>query len=344
MPGIEGFELPNALVVDEATATPRYARFTAEPWENGFGHTMGNALRRVLLSSMEGVAVSSIRIDGVSHEFSSIPDVLEDVMLIILNIKRLKFSCDGSLPRTLELYADEAGEVTAANIREDGVTTVLNPEQVICTLDKNRPLRMELELERGRGYRAAEENKREDQPIGTIPVDCLFSPIERVRYDVQACRVGQHTDYDRLELEVWTDGRIDPRDAVVRSAMILREHLGVFVKSEGAAMSGTVSTPVAGLTDDEKELVEKLCTNVNSLELSVRAVNCLNSAQISYLGELVEKSEGQMLKYRNFGRKSLQEIKLKLESRGLNLEMVLADNVRDEMNRLLALKTQNKED
>lgn len=344
MPGIEGFELPNALVVDEATATPRYARFTAEPWENGFGHTMGNALRRVLLSSMEGVAVSSIRIDGVSHEFSSIPDVLEDVMLIILNIKRLKFSCDGSLPRTLELYADEAGEVTAANIREDGVTTVLNPEQVICTLDKNRPLRMELELERGRGYRAAEENKREDQPIGTIPVDCLFSPIERVRYDVQACRVGQHTDYDRLELEVWTDGRIDPRDAVVRSAMILREHLGFFVKSEGAAMSGTVSAPVAGLTDDEKELVEKLCTNVNSLELSVRAVNCLNSAQISYLGELVEKSESQMLKYRNFGRKSLQEIKLKLESRGLNLEMVLADNVRDEMNRLLALKTQNKED
>lgn len=344
MPGIEGFELPNALVVDEATATPRYARFTAEPWENGFGHTMGNALRRVLLSSMEGVAVSSIRIDGVSHEFSSIPDVLEDVMLIILNIKRLKFACEGSLPRTLELYADEAGEVTAANIREDGVTTVLNPEQVICTLDKNRPLRMELELERGRGYRAAEENKREDQPIGTIPVDCLFSPIERVRYDVQACRVGQHTDYDRLELEVWTDGRIDPRDAVVRSAMILREHLGFFVKSEGAAMSGTVSAPVAGLTDDEKELVEKLCTNVNSLELSVRAVNCLNSAQISYLGELVEKSESQMLKYRNFGRKSLQEIKLKLESRGLNLEMVLADNVRDEMNRLLALKTQNKED
>lgn len=344
MPGIEGFELPNALVVDEATATPRYARFISEPWENGFGHTMGNALRRVLLSSMEGVAVASIRIDGVSHEFSSIPDVLEDVMLIILNIKKLKFSCDGTLPRTLELYADEAGEVTAANIREDGVTTVLNPEQVICTLDKNRPLRMELELERGRGYRAAEENKREDQPIGTIPVDCLFSPIERVRYDVQACRVGQHTDYDRLELEVWTDGRIDPRDAVVRSAMILREHLAVFVKSEGTALSGAVSTPVAGLTDDEKELVEKLCTNVNSLELSVRAVNCLNSAQISYLGELVEKSESQMLKYRNFGRKSLQEIKLKLESRGLNLEMVLADNVRDEMNRLLALKTQNKED
>jgi len=344
MPGIEGFELPNALVVDEATATPRYARFIAEPWENGFGHTMGNALRRVLLSSMEGVAVSSIRIDGVFHEFSSIPDVLEDVMLIILNIKRLKFACEGSLPRTLELYADEAGEVTAANIREDGVTTVLNPEQVICTLDKNRPLRMDLELERGRGYRAAEENKREDQPIGTIPVDCLFSPIERVRYDVQACRVGQHTDYDRLELEVWTDGRIDPRDAVIRSAMILREHLAVFAKGDSAVSGAAASTPVAGLTDDEQELVDKLCTNVNSLELSVRAVNCLNSAEISYLGELVEKSESQMLKYRNFGRKSLQEIKLKLESRGLNLEMVLPDNVRDEMNCLLALKTQNKED
>lgn len=344
MPGIEGFELPDALVVDEATATSRYARFTAEPWENGFGHTVGNALRRVMLSSMEGVAVSSIRIDGVSHEFSSIPDVLEDVMLIILNIKKLKFSCDGSLPRTLELYADKAGEVTAANIREDGVTTVLNPEQVICTLDKSRPLRIELELERGRGYRAAEENKREDQPLGTIPVDCLFSPIERVRYDVQACRVGQHTDYDRLELEVWTDGRIDPRDAVARAAMILREHLAVFIESDGSALGGASSTPVAGLTDDEKELVEKLCTSVSSLELSVRAVNCLNSAQICYLGELVEKSESQMLKYRNFGRKSLQEIKQKLEARGLSLEMVLADNVKDEMNRLLALKTQNKEE
>lgn len=343
MPGIEGFELPNALVVDEATATSRYARFVAEPFENGFGHTMGNALRRVLLSSMEGVAVSSIRIDGVSHEFSSIPDVLEDVMLIILNVKRLKFSCDGSLPRTLELYADQAGEVTAANIREDGVTTVLNPEQVICTLDKNRPLRMELELERGRGYRAAEENKRDDQPIGTIPVDCLFSPIERVRYDVQACRVGQHTDYDRLELDVWTDGRIDPREAVTRSAVILREHLLIFAKGDSST-GAALSVPVAGLTEDEKELVEKLCTNVNSMELSVRAVNCLNSAQISYLGELVEKSEGQMLKYRNFGRKSLQEIKQKLESKGLALEMVLTDHVKDEMNRLLALKTQNKED
>jgi DNA-directed RNA polymerase subunit alpha len=344
MPGIEGFELPDALVVDEATATPRYARFIAEPWENGFGHTVGNALRRVLLSSMEGVAVSSIRIDGVSHEFSSIPDVLEDVMLIILNIKKLKFSCDGSLPRTLELCADEAGEVTAAKIREDGVATVLNPEQVICTLDKSRPLRMELELERGRGYRAAEENKREDHAIGTIPVDCLFSPIERVRYDVQACRVGQHTDYDRLELEVWTDGRIDPRDAVVRAAKILREHLAVFADSEGTALAGAASTPVTGLTDDEKELVEKLCASVSSLELSVRAVNCLNSAEITCLGELVEKSESQMLKYRNFGRKSLQEIKLKLENRGLALEMILADNVKEEMKRQLALKTQNKED
>lgn len=340
MPDIEGFELPDALVIVEAN--DRYAKFVAEPWVNGFGHTLGNALRRVLMSSMEGVAVSSVKIDGVAHEFSSIPDVMEDVMEIILNIKKLKFSCDVQLPRTLELYADRAGAVTGADIRDEGVAVVLNPEQLICTLDKNRPLRMELEIDRGRGYRPSEDNKRDDQPIGTIPVDCLFSPIERVRYDVQACRVGQHTEYDRLELEVWTDGRINPKEAVHRAAAILREHLAVFMAGDLA--DAITPPPAAVLNEEEKNLLEKLLLNVSVLELSVRAANCLASAQIIYIGQLVEKSESQMLKYRNFGKKSLAEIKQKLADLELQLEMVLPDAVKDKFTRLTADEQQAKEE
>ena len=233
MPGIEGFELPQKVDVEISDVNefgvPLKATFTTEPWAHGFGNTIGNALRRVLLSSMEGVAVSSILIPKVAHEFSSIPDVLEDVMDIILNIKKLKFTCDGETPHSVELYADKAGPVTGANIREDGIVTVLNKDQIICTLDTDRQFEMHLELDRGKGYRPSELNKRDDQPIGTIPVDCLFSPIERVSYDVQACRVGSNTDYDRLELTVWADGRIDPRDAVKKAARILTDHLSVFI-------------------------------------------------------------------------------------------------------------------
>ena len=342
MASLENFELPQSVAVEEATATPRYAKFIAEPWQNGFGVTIGNALRRVLLSSIEGVAVSSIKIDGVSHEFSSVPGVLEDVMEIILNIKKLKFSCEGTLPRTLELYAEKAGPVTAANIREDGVTHVLNPEQLICTLDRDQPFRMDLELSKGRGYNLSEDNKHEDQAIGTIPVDSLYSPIERVRYDVQACRVGQHTDFDRLELEIWTDGRVDPREALTQAALILREHLQIFTTGESTALFAQNN---GGLTEEERKLVKNLTTNINDLELSVRAVNCLSSAQIHYLGELVEKSESQMLKYRNFGKKSLLEIKEKLYDYGLSLEMVLKESVKEELMRQMAqqLQTNNEE-
>jgi len=339
MPGLEGFALPNALQLDTGTATARYAKFVAEPWENGFGHTIGNALRRVLLSSMDGVAVASVRIDGVAHEFSTIPGVVEDVTEIILNIKKLRLNCVGDLPRTIELYAETAGPVTAAAIREDGVTTVLNPELVICTLDEDRPLRMELEICKGRGWRPAEENKREDHPIGVIPVDCLFSPVERVRYDVQACRVGQRTDYDRLELEIWTDGRVSPQDALTRAAFLLREHLVVF----GAAQEAiTPQAPVHVATAEEQALLDKLTLSVNVLELSVRAVNCLNTAQIRVLGELVEKTEEEMLKYRNFGKKSLQEIKAKLAEHDLALGMTLSDQIREAMKQKLA--TQQKEE
>jgi len=331
MPGLEGFALPSALDIDEATATRTYAKFTTEPWENGFGHTLGNALRRVLLSSMEGVAVASVRIDGVAHEFTSIPDVIEDVTEVILNIKKLRLQCDGELPRTLELYADKAGPVTAKAVRDDGVTTVLNQDLVICTLDKDKPLRMELEITKGRGYKPAEENKREDHPIGVIPVDCLFSPVERVRYDVQACRVGQRTDYDSLELEVWTDGRVTPQDAVNRAATLLREHLAVFADVEEVQ-----SEAVQVTSAEDQELLAKLMTSVNELELSVRAVNCLNTAQIRALGELVDKSESEMLKYRNFGKKSLQEIKEKLAEHDLSLGMELRDGIREALQQKLA--------
>lgn len=336
MPGIAGFEMPTALTVDEATATPVYAKFTAEPWEKGFGHTIGNALRRVLLSSMDGAAVSSLRIDGVPHEFTTIPDVVEDVVEIVLQVKRLRVTCSGDLPRTLELRAEKAGPVTAGQIREDGVVTVLNPELVICHLDKDRPLRMELEIVGGRGYRPAEENKREDHPIGVIPVDCLFSPVQRVRYDVQACRVGQKTDYDRLELEVWTDGRIDPREAVRRAAEILREHLSVFVDVARKEEATQVSSA------EDQELLERLSRSVNELELSVRAENCLNNANIRVLGELVQKTESEMLKYRNFGKKSLEEIKVKLAALDLGLGMTLSDEIKAALDQRLASQQQKE--
>jgi DNA-directed RNA polymerase subunit alpha len=330
MPGIESFAMPSAVQVDETTANEKYTKFIAEPWEKGFGRTIGNALRRVLLSSMEGVAVSSVRIDGVPHEFTTIPDVVEDVAEIILNLKQLRLKCDGDVPRTLELVADKAGVVTAAAIREDGVAQVLNPELQICTLDVDRKLRMEIEISRGRGYRPAEENKREDHPIGVIPVDSLFSPVERVRYDVRACRVGQRTDYDSLELEVWTDGRISPQDALKRSAMLLREDLGVFIESE------EVESPVVQIsTAEDRELLGKLCMNVNDLELSVRAKNCLSNAQVGIIGELVDKTESEMLKYRNFGKKSLDEIKAKLVEMGLNLGLTLKDEVRAALDEFL---------
>ncbi|MCF7853551.1 MAG: DNA-directed RNA polymerase subunit alpha [Candidatus Pacebacteria bacterium] len=318
--------MPQALEIDENTASDVYAKFVAEPWEKGFGHTVGNALRRVLLSSLDGIAVSTVRIDGVPHEFTTISDVIEDVTEVILNIKKLRFRCEGDLPRTLELYADKAGPVTGGNIREDGVTDVLNKDQVVCTLDRDRPVRMEIEIDRGRGYRPAEENKREDQPIGVIPVDCIFSPVERVRYHVQACRVGQRTDYDRLELEVWTDGRVTPDEAVRNAASIIQEHLNVFTQ-----VAGTDEAEEQKLTPEEQEMLEKMCSDVKALELSVRARNCLHNAAIGHIGELIQKTESEMLKYRNFGKKSLQEIKEKLTDMGLSLEMDIPEHLQRAM-------------
>lgn len=325
----ENFTMPVAIRVQEETATPTYACIVAEPWEKGFGHTMGNALRRVLLSSLRGVAVSSVRIDGVAHEFSGIPDVIEDVTEIALNLKELRVRCDGELPRTLHLYADKAGDVTAASIQSDGVTEIVNPELHICTIDKDRTLHMEIEISEGRGYRPAEENKREEQPIGVIPIDCIFSPVERVRYDVAPCRVGNRTDYDRLELEVWTDGRVNPEDAVRESASLLREHLTVFIEDSEEEEAPYV------MTEEDKELLQRLLTPVDELELSIRAKNCLSSAGVNVIGQLVEIPEADLLEYRNFGKKSLDEIKKALAKKDFHLGMALREEVHSEMQKNL---------
>ncbi len=334
----ENFAMPSALEVNEETVTNQYGCFTALPWEKGFGHTIGNSLRRIMLSSLEGVAVTSVQIDGVAHEFTSISDVVEDVAEIVLNIKKLRLACAGELPRTLELKAEKAGEVTASMILEDGVTSVLNPELVICTLSADRPLRMEISIDRGRGYRSAEENKREDQPIGEIPVDSLFSPVERVRYEVEACRVGNITDYDQLVMEVWTDGRVGPQEAVQDAALIMQKHLNVFQARPEQAEKEERARIYEELSEEELKMLETLCMPVDELTLSVRAKNCLKNAGLGYVGRLLAKSEAEMLKQRNFGKKSLEEIKERLVSMDLSFDMdipekllaVMEDKIADE--------------
>ena len=325
MAGNEDFVRPE-IKVDEESLKENYVRFVAEPLEPGYGHTLANALRRVLLSSMPGVAVTAIRIDGAVHEFCSVPDVVEDVMEIVLNIKKLKFNCTGTLPRTLELRANEAGAVTAANIVEDSSVEVLNKDQVICTLDKAREFHMELEIDRGVGDRPSEENKREDQPIGTIPVDSLFSPVERVRYDVSTCRVGQRIDYDKMEMEIWTDCRILPLEALNRASMILRDLFSTCIQENVGSNNGPAL--FADLNPEESELVQRLKKTVDTLELSNRAKNCLKGEDIRYLAQLVDKSESELNGIRGFGSTSLAEIKGKLEEAGLSLEMNLSGNVR----------------
>ncbi|MFW5996664.1 MAG: DNA-directed RNA polymerase subunit alpha [Lentisphaeria bacterium] len=331
MPEFSQFAMPESLDVDTETASDTYARFITQPWEKGFGHTLGNAFRRVLLSSLEGVAITSVRIDGVAHEFSTIPDVLEDVTDIVLNLKKVKFRCDGELPRTVELYTEKAGEITAAAIKEDGVATVLNPDQYICTLDADKPLRMELSLDIGRGYRGAESNKEQDQPIGVIPMDCVFSPVERVRYDVQTCRVGQRTDYDRLELDVWTDARQTPQEAVKNAAEILEAHLDVFLQKHEEEAAEENVTAEGSLSDEDKDLIEKMCMPIKEIGLSSRARNCLASAGIEYTGQLIQKTDEEMLKFRNFGQKSLDEIKKNLSEEGLSIGMKLSDSFKSQL-------------
>jgi len=315
------FEMPKRLAKDETTATDTYAKFVAEPFETGFGHTVGNSLRRVLLSSLEGAAITSVKIDGAMHEFTTVEGVVEDVTDIVLNLKKIKFKAHSRDPQTLLLSVTKEGLVTAGDIQLNQNIELVNPTQVICTLDKKKKLEMELEVKVGRGFCPGDENKKPDQPIGVIAIDSLFSPVSRVRYSVEAARVGQRTDYDKLNVEIWTDGRISPDDALTQASAILQHHLDVFVGYDKNAVEFEEEIRPQ---DDEKAKLRKLLNmSVNEIELSVRAANCLNNANITTVGQLAMKTEQEMLKYRNFGKKSLNEIKEKLAGLGLTLGMNL---------------------
>ena len=313
------FPMPKSIVVDEKTMTDTYAKFVAQPFQRGYGHTLGNSLRRVLLSSLEGAAICSVRIDGVKHEFGSLENVVEDVTEIVLNLKKVRLNLHAEGPKLLEIRKDKAGPVTAANIICDSTVEVLNPDQLICTLDKAFPFRAEIEVITGKGYLPAEKNTTA-RTIGTIPVDCLFSPVTWVNYQVGAARVGEETEMDSLTIEIYTDGRISPRNALEEAARILRDHLQPF-------MGAQVVPPGRELTPEEEKLFKLLSHDVETLDLSVRAMNCLNSANIKLISELCTKTESRMLKYRNFGKKSLDEIKEKVEKLGLELGMSLSDRL-----------------
>jgi DNA-directed RNA polymerase subunit alpha len=313
------FEMPKRLVKDETGATETYAKFVAEPFETGYGHTIGNSLRRVLLSSLEGAAITSVKLDGAMHEFTTVEGVVEDVTDIVLNLKKIKFKAHSRETQTLLLSVNKDGEVTAGDIQLNQNLELVNPKQPICTLDKKKKFEMEMEIKVGRGFLPAEENKKPEQSIGVIPIDSLFSPVTRVRYAVENARVGQRTDYDRLLLEIWTDGRISPDDALTQASAILQHHLDVFV---GYDKNAVEFEEAETKQDDEKARLKKLLNmSVNEIELSVRAANCLNNANITTVGQLAMKTEQEMLKYRNFGKKSLNEIKEKLAALGLTLGM-----------------------
>jgi len=324
------FELPKSLRKDEAVSNDTYAKFIAEPFETGYGHTIGNSLRRVLLSSIEGAAISSVKIDGVNHEFQSIDGVVEDVTDIVLNLKKILFKAAERKSYNVEIdVSDRDGEIRAKDIKLVQGLEIVNKDQVIATLDKKQRFRAEIEVKVGRGWCSAEGNKAPDQVIGVIPVDSLFSPVTLAKYTVEQTRVGQMTDYDKLILEIWTDGRISPDEALKEAGLILQHHLTVFgngvTKVEGIEFDST-----GGQESGEPNMLRKLLNmSVNEIELSVRAANCLNNANITTVGELVMKTEPEMLKYRNFGKKSLTEIKQKLEQLGLSLGKQLDPNLLD---------------
>ena len=311
--------MPKTLTKDEDTATDTYAKFVAEPFEAGYGHTVGNSLRRVLLSSLEGAAITSVKIEGASHEFQTLPHVVEDVTDIVLNLKKIKFKAHDHDVRNLTLAVNKEGVVTAGDISDSAQCEVLNKNQIICTLDKKTKFECELEVKVGRGFSRWDENKHPDQPIGVISIDSIFSPVTRVKYAVGNTRVGQRTDYDKLEIEIWTDGRITPEDALVQSSSILKKHFEPFYAYDENAVQFD-ETPQAQSQENQK-MKKLLNMSVNEIELSVRAANCLNNANITSVGQLAQKSEAEMLKYRNFGKKSLNEIKEKLTQLGLSLGM-----------------------
>ena len=307
---------PRRLEMGEEEADGRYGRFWCEPLERGFGQTLGNALRRVLLSSLQGAAITTVRIGGVLHEFSTIPGVLEDVSDIVLNLKEVRLRMHAEGPKVLRMRRSGAGVLLAGELGgEDPTVEIMNPEHKLATLTGEADVDLEITVDLGKGYRLAERNKTEEMSIGTIPIDSIFSPVRRVNYSVTPARVGRDTDFDRLNLEVWTDGSLEPADAVAFGAKILKDQLSIFINFEERD-----EAPLPGLV--EPELANpNLFRSVDELELSVRSANCLQNANIRFIGELVQRSEGEMLKTKNFGRKSLNEIKEVLVSMGLSLGM-----------------------
>ncbi|MDC0749804.1 DNA-directed RNA polymerase subunit alpha [Polyangium sorediatum] len=307
---------PKGISIDTESSNNFYAKFTCEPLERGFGITIGNSLRRVLLSSLQGAAITAVRIEGALHEFTTVPDVVEDVSDIILNLKEVVFKAAAARTYTVRVDKEGPGPVYARDIQLVDGLSVLNPDHLIAVLDKKGPLAMELTVNVGRGYVPAERNKTPTMAIGTIPIDALFSPIRKVNYTIQNARVGQVTDYDKLTLEVWTNGSVLPQDAVAFAAKILKEQLSIWVNFEESEETSYQTVP-----GDEEPLNENLFRSVEELELSVRSANCLQNANITLIGELVQRTEQDMLKTKNFGRKSLKEIKEILANMGLSLGM-----------------------
>ena len=311
---------PRRLELEKETLTPFYGKFTAEPFERGFGITIGNSLRRILLSSLQGAAITSVKIDGVLHEFSAVPGAKEDITEIILNLKEVRLKLHTEGPKTIRVKAEGPKVLKAGDIITGDAVEILNPDHYVATLSRDGKLSMEMMVKVGRGYVPAERNKEENQPIGTIPMDAIFSPIKKVNYTVTNARVGQITDYDKLTMEVWTDGSLSPEEAVAHAAKILKDQLSIFITFEEEE-----ETEMSYAEDEEEKeaLNENLLRSVDELELSVRSANCLKHANIRLIGDLVQKTEAEILATKNFGRKSLNEIKEILSEMGLSLGMKL---------------------
>jgi DNA-directed RNA polymerase subunit alpha len=316
----KGFQKPKRLATDTETLTDQYGHFWAQPFERGFGTTIGNALRRVLLSSIEGAAVTAVKIEGVLHEFQSIPGVVEDATDIILNMKQIPFRLNGDAAKAIYLRADQPGVVTSGMIEADADVEVLDKDVYIATVSEGGKIDMEMRLKRGRGYVSADKNFDEDLGLGFIPIDSVHSPVRKCNYSVEAARLGQITDYDKLAIEIWTNGSVTPADSLGLAAKLLKDHMNIFINFEEE-----LEAQAAGLGDKPEIRNENLNRSVEELELSVRSYNCLKNANIQTIGELVQKSEAEMLKTKNFGRKSLNEIKEILASMGLGLGMKIDD-------------------
>ncbi|HNX67959.1 MAG TPA: DNA-directed RNA polymerase subunit alpha [Candidatus Omnitrophota bacterium] len=315
------FEMPKRLEAEQSSLTPTFGKFVAEPFERGYGTTIGNALRRVLISSIEGAAVTNIKIDGMLHEFSTLDGVLEDGAQIVMNVKKLVLRYHGKGPKKIYIDVKKQGPVKGSDIQADETVEIVNPDLVLCTLTKAVSFKMEMEVGRGRGYVPAERNKQEDSPIGVVTVDSIYSPVMKVNFYVEDTRVGQITDYDRLILEIWTNGSMGPEEALLYASNILQRHLDIFVNY------GELPEEEEEEEEQDKEFLDMVNKPISELELSVRSANCLEAASIKTIGDLVQKTEAQMLKYKNFGKKSLNEINAILTSMGLHLGMNLEERM-----------------